>query len=278
MDRPGREKLTGTRIMNNRNFFHFSALPLSMRMVYTMTLLVLGTGYLFAMFNVFFSHAGLDGKPGLSAADLRIAYRGSDSDTRLVSALKGPMAGMLPAEERAAIFKWVESGAGQAGYEKEVKPILDSRCIACHDGSNPHQPKLTSHEEVSKLVAKDTGMTIPSLVRVSHIHLFGITFIFFIVSSIFAHAYMKTLWLKCVVIVAPFLSILVDIFSWYLTKLHPGFAWAVIGSGALMALSFTIQWAVSMRQMWFYTVPADIQECGGVLPVLGGRKLSAQNI
>lgn len=83
--------------MSNRHFYHFSALPMSTRMVYTMTLLVLGTGYLFAMLQVFFSHAGLDGNPNsISAEDIRIAYHGSDSDTRLETALKGPMAGMLP--------------------------------------------------------------------------------------------------------------------------------------------------------------------------------------
>jgi hypothetical protein len=120
-----------------------------------------------------------------------------------------------------------------------------------------------------KMVARDTGATIPTLVRVSHIHLFGITFIFFIVSSIFTHAYMRPLWLKCVVIVLPFLTILTDIFSWYLTKMIPGFAWFIIGSGALMGISFTVQWVVSMWQMWFYRLPAEIQECGGVLPVLG---------
>lgn len=263
--------------MSNRHFFHFSALPMSMRMTYTMTLLVLGTGYLFAMLQVFFSHAGLDGNPGISAADLRIAYRGSDADTRLETALKGPMSGMLPESERLVIFTWVGKGATQEGYEKDVKPILESRCLACHDGSNPHQPKLTSHEEISKLVAKDTGMTIPSLVRVSHIHLFGITFIFFIVSSIFAHAYLRPLWIKCVVIVLPFLTILLDIFSWYLTKLHPAFAWVVIGSGALMALSFTVQWVVSMWQMWFYNLPDEIEECGGVLPILS-RKANTQDV
>jgi hypothetical protein len=178
--------------MNNPNFFHFSALPLSTRMVYTMTLLVLGTGYLFAMLQVFYSHAGLDGNPkSISAQDIRIAYHGSETDTRLVSALKGPMAGMLPEDERARIFKWVDSGASPEGFESDVKPVLEERCIACHDGSNPHQPTLTSYEETMKMVAKDTGATIPTLVRVSHIHLFGITFIFFIVSSIFTHAYMR---------------------------------------------------------------------------------------
>lgn len=258
--------------MSNRGFFHFSALPMSTRMVYTMTLLVLGTGYLFAMLQVFYSHAGLDGNAkNISAQDIRIAYHGSETDTRLVTALKGPMAGMLPEAERAVIFKWVDSGAKQDAFESNVKPIIESRCLACHDGSNPHIPLLTSFDEVTKIVAKDTGATIPALVRVSHIHLFGITFIFFIVSSIFTHAYMRPLWLKCVIIVLPFLTILTDIFSWYLTKWIPGFAWFIIGSGALMGISFTVQWVVSMRQMWFYTLPEEIEECGGTLPVMGQK-------
>jgi hypothetical protein len=260
--------------MSNRGFLHFSALPMSTRMVYTMTLLVLGTGYLFAMLQVFFSHAGLDGNPkNISAEDIRIAYHGSETDTKLVSALKGPMAGMLPESERATIFKWVDTGATEEGFA-QVKPIIEERCIACHDGSNPHIPLLTSQEEVKKLVTKDTGATIPTLVRVSHIHLFGITFIFFIVSSIFTHAYMRPLWMKCVIIITPFLTILTDIFSWYLTKWIPGFAWFIIGSGALMGISFAVQWIVSMWQMWFYTLPAEIEECGGTLPILGGNKAS----
>ncbi|MFN3716899.1 MAG: hypothetical protein ACK4R8_09280 [Thiobacillus sp.] len=180
--------------MSSRHFYHFSGLPMSMRMVYIMTLLVLGTGYLFAMLQVFFSHAGLDGNPGsVSAQDIRTAYHGSESDTRLETALKGPMADMLPPEERNVIFSWVKDGAKEAGYAEKVKPIVESRCLACHDGSNPHLPRLTSYEEIGKLTQKDEGATIPTLVRVSHIHLFGITFIFFIVSSIFAHAYMKPL-------------------------------------------------------------------------------------
>lgn len=257
--------------MNGNRFLHFSFLPLSMRMVFTMTLLVLGTGYLFAMIQVFTVHAGRDGNPSLSADDLRIAYSGKEGGTRLESALNGPMQGMLPAEERQVILKWAHDGGAKEGYDSKVKAIMDTRCIACHNGSNPHQPNLTNHDDVSKLVAKDEGMSIGTLVRVSHIHLFGITFIFFIVSSIFAHAYMRPLWLKCVVIVVPFLSILLDITSWYLTKLWPGFAWLVIGSGALMGVSFAIQWVTSMYQMWVYKLPEDIVECGGQLPMIGGK-------
>jgi hypothetical protein len=72
-----------------------------------------------------------------------------------------------------------------------------------------------------------------------------------------------------VIIVLPFLTILTDIFSWYLTKWFPAFAWFIIASGALMGLSFTVQWVVSMWQMWFYKLPPEVRECDGVLPVMG---------
>ncbi len=106
--------------------------------------------------------------------------------------------------------------------------------------------------------------------RVSHIHLFGITFICFIVSSIFTHAYIRPLWLKWVIIVLPFLAILADIFSWYLTQWVPGFAWFIIASGVAMEISFAAQWVISMWQMWFYTQPGEITDCEGVLIILGG--------
>jgi hypothetical protein len=256
--------------MTANRFLHFSFLPLSLRMVYTMTLLVLGTGYLFAMIQVFTVHAGRDGDPSLSANDLRIAYSGQAGGTRLESALNGPMQGMLPKEERQVLLGWIHDGASKDGYEAKAKAIMDTRCIACHNGSNPHQPVLTNFDDVSKLVAKDEGVSLSTLVRVSHIHLFGITFIFFIVSSIFAHAYLRPLWIKCVVIIVPFLTILLDIASWYLTKLWPNFAWMIIGSGALMGLSFAVQWITSMYQMWIYKPPQELIECGGQLPIIGG--------
>ena len=88
--------------------------------------------------------------------------------------------------------------------------------------------------------------------RVSHIHMFGMTFIFFVMGLIFSHAYVRPVWFKSAVIALPFLSMIVDIGSWYLTKVNTAFAWTVIIGGALMGLSFAIQWIVSMYQMWFY--------------------------
>lgn len=250
------------------HYYHFLALPMSLRMVFTMTLLVLGLGYLFAIIHIFSSHAGRDGNANLSVQDLVIAYSGSDSDTRLESALKGPMQSMLPAEESHQIIAWVRGGAEQPAYDSDVAPIIEKRCLSCHNGSNPHIPNMNEFNEVMHLVEKDTGMDIFTLVRVSHIHLFGITFIFFITSFIFTHAYMRPLWLKCVVIVVPFVTIIFDILSWYLTKLWTPFAWVVLISGALMGVSFAIQFFLSIYQMWLYKLPPELEQNEGELPVL----------
>jgi hypothetical protein len=106
-------------------------------------------------------------------------------------------------------------------------------------------------------------MDIFTLVRVSHIHLFGITFIFYIVGSIFCHAYIRPFWIKCVLMMTPFIAILADIGSWYLTKLFPPFAWVVMISGALMGVSFACMWVISVYQMWFYKVPDELLESDG---------------
>ena len=236
----------------HRMFFHYSELPLSMRTLYTATLIVLGIGYLFAMIQIYEVDAGRDGKPGLSADDIAIAYSGNKTATKLESALSGPMSGMLPGDEGATIIAWVHHGLDKTEYDARIKPIIERRCLVCHDGSNPHIPNLNGYDNIAKVAQIDTGMSLASLVRVSHIHMFGITFIFFIMGLIFSHAYVRPVWFKSAVIVLPFLSIVVDIGSWYLTKINTAFAWAVIIGGGLMGLSFAIQWFVSMYQIWFY--------------------------
>jgi len=242
----------------HRLFLHFRELPLSLRVAYTGTLLVLSVGYIFSMVYIFASHAGRDGEPMFSVDDLIIAYSGSKSDTRLEAALKGPMAGMLPQEDRAAIVAWVRSGADQAAYKSSVSAIFEQRCVSCHGASNPHLPELTSYARVMDMVDLDTGMDIYTMVRVSHTHLLGITFMFFIMGVIFSHAYLRPVWLKSTIIGVPFAAIVCDIISWYLTKVVASFAYVVIASGFLMGLSFGAMVVISLLQMWVLAPPAAL--------------------
>jgi len=251
-------------------FVHFKYLPMSVKVLYTMMLLVFGAGYLFAMIHVYESNAGKDGDPMMSEKDLMITYGGNPAGTKLETSLRGAMKDMLPEEKRKTIFDWLHAGAKQEEFAAKINPIIQEHCIVCHTPEvNPHLTDLRSYEGVAKVAAKDEGMSIATLVRVSHIHLFGIAFIFGFIGQIYAHAWVRPVWLKCVVIAAPFAVVLTDVGSWYLTKIWAQFAWVVIGSGAIMGLSFATMWLTSMYQLWFYKLPPELIERNGELPGMG---------
>jgi magnesium-transporting ATPase (P-type) len=245
----------------HRHYRHYSELPYSLRALYTAVLIILSLGYLFALLYLFHTYSGRDGDPsGMSYEDLVIAYTGSGEASRLESALRGPMSTMLPADELNRIIDWLQKGSNRSEYETAIRPVLDERCMSCHDGSNPHLPNLGGYDNLAKVTEQDTGTDIFTLVRVSHIHLFGLSFIFFILGSIFSHAYVRPVWFKCLVVVAPFVALAADVSSWYFTKLFHPFAWVVMLAGAMMGLSFAFMWVVSMYQMWVSAKPEKVAE------------------
>ncbi len=231
-----------------------------MRVLFTGTLLVIGMGYMFALIYVYSSDAGRDGKPALTVEDIVISYSGTSEGTRLESALQGPMSAMLSENDHSDILNWINNGAGKDEHETLIQPIIEENCLDCHDGSNPHLSNLDGFDNIKTVVVLDTGTDLHTLVRVSHIHLFGLTFIFFIMGFIFSHAYLRPVWFKSLIIFVPFLCIAADVSSWYFTKLYHGFAWVVLIAGGVMGLSFAIMWITSMYQMWFYTPPKFVDE------------------
>lgn len=226
-----------------------------MRVLFTGTLLVIGMGYIFALIYVYSSDAGKDGKPALTVEDIVISYSGSAEGTKLESALQGAMSNMLSADDRNEIVRWIVGGSKKSEYESRIQLVVEKNCLDCHDGGNPHLVNLDGFENMQKVVERDTGTDLHTLVRVSHIHLFGLTFIFFIMGFIYSHAYVRPVWFKSLVVFTPFMCIAADVSSWYFTKLYAPFAWVVLAAGGLMGLTFAFMWVVSMYQMWFYKPP-----------------------
>jgi len=242
-------------------YSHYSELPLSIRILYTAALCILGTGYLFALIYLFHSYAGRDGNPlNLSYEDVVIAYAGSGKGSKMESALRGPMSAMLPPDEASALIRWVHDGADRPTYETFIRPTIDKRCMTCHDGSNPHLPNFSGYDNIKKVTEQDTGTDIFTLVRVSHIHLFGITFIFFIMGLVFSHAYVRPVWLKCTIVGLPFVCLFIDVSSWYLVKVFHPFAIVTMSAGGLMGLCFATMWVVSMYQMWISRTPSAVAQ------------------
>jgi len=240
----------------------FSDTSVSEKILDSMFLITIGIGYLFALLNLYYTHQGRDGQPGLSVQDVVIAYYGSHNQTRLGAAINGPMEANLPnAAAKEIILDWINDGATEQGFNEKVKPIMDDNCIMCHSAeSGLPIPDFTSYANTVQLTKTDTGATIPPLVRVSHIHLFGIAFILFFVGRIFLLCEMNVT-LKRTYVALPFIFLLLDISSWFITKIIPDFAYVVVAAGGLVGTTFGLQIIICLYQMWLYkpkSVPVEM--------------------
>jgi hypothetical protein len=238
--------------MADERYTRFKDISISERILNTVFLLTIGLGYIAALANLYYTHQGRDSQAGLSIKDVTIYYHGSDEQTRLGTAINGIMLPNLTIKsDKDIILKWIQTGANKADYEEKIAPILKRDCIICHTPSiNPSLPDLNNYAGVSE-VAHAGAATTASLIRVSHIHLFGIAFILFFVGKIFLLCNINV-YVKRIAVIIPFAAMLLDTLSWFITKSIPEFAYVVVISGALMGLSMGLQILLSVYQMWFF--------------------------
>jgi hypothetical protein len=241
------------------------------KVLFTGYLCAVGIGYFFALLQILFTHGMADGKFGLSIDDIVYSYYGNRSGTVLETQLNGAMKDNASEEQRFKIIQWVRDGAELEDYKsKGIDSIIEERCVMCHNAQAPaNTPDFTQFENLKKLSTQDTGATFSSLTRVSHVHLFGISFIFMFVGLIFSFSETTSTRYKCIAIGMPYIFLVTDILSWWLTKVHPMFAWLIILAGMGMGISFIFMWVISLLEMWAYQ--QIFIEGGGVY----GQKLKA---
>jgi hypothetical protein len=236
------------------------SLPTTLRVLFSCFLITIGIGYLTALSYLFLVDVEPHQKQGQRVVEgISEKYHGSTSGTRLEAALKGTMADKLTPAERDQVLQWVHAGASRDGYAK-IAPILTQKCATCHNAQSglPISP-LTSFEEVQKVTQIDTGLSLLQLTRVSHVHLFGISIIFLLTGAIFSLSETPT-WFRVVVLIAPYLAIVMDIGSWWVTKYYsPVFAYVVLLGGAFMGLSLACQILLSLWEMWIEPLTAAVQ-------------------
>ncbi|MFA6053623.1 MAG: hypothetical protein WC762_13650 [Methylobacter sp.] len=223
------------------------------KVLFTGYLCTVGIGYLFALIQILFTHGMADGKFGLSVDDIVYSYYGNRSGTVLEQKLNGSMKDNASEQERFKIMEWVRDGADSDDYKDDgVDKIIESRCVMCHNKEASGIPDFTQFKALKALTTEDTGATFASLTRVSHVHMFGISFIFMFVGLIFSFAETTSTKYKCIAIGMPYAFLIADILSWWLTKIHPMFAWLVILAGMGMGVSFMFMWVTSILEMWLF--------------------------
>ena len=226
-------------------------LPVVYQALFSSFLIVIGIGYLTALSLLYFIDIEPHKALGQSVVEgISETYHGAPRGMRLEAALIGPMSNKLSAEDRTRIFQWLDRG-GRAEDFASVAPIFSTNCAGCHNPkSGLSIPPLTNYEEVAKVVRQDPGPSIAQLARVSHIHLFGISLIFLLTGAIFSLSG-TPIWLRVGLVVLPYVTIVLDIGSWWATKyFSPIFAYIVIGGGALMGLALASQILISLWEMW----------------------------
>ncbi|MEQ1638795.1 MAG: hypothetical protein ABL903_19220 [Methylococcales bacterium] len=241
------------------------------KVLFTGYLCAVGIGYFFALLQILFTHGMADGKFGLSVDDIVYSYYGNRSGTVLETQLNGAMKENASEEQRFKIIQWVRDGADAEEYKSAgIDAIVQERCVMCHSAEAPvGVPDFNKFENIKALTAEDTGATFSSLTRVSHVHLFGISFIFMFVGLIFSFSEATSTKYKCIAIGMPYVFLVADILSWWLTKIDPMFAWLIILAGMGMGISFMFMWVNSLLEMWAYQ--QIFIEGGGIY----GQKLKA---
>ena len=227
------------------------SLGTSYKLLFTGYLSAIAVGYIMALIQILFTHGMADGKVGLSLDDVVYSYYGNRSGSVLEKKLNGSMKANASEEERFALIQWVRDGGNQEQYLKQIKPIVEARCVMCHNENAGGLPDFNKFEVLSTYAESDHGATFASLTRISHIHLFGISFIFMFVGLIFGLSTGINKKWKYFAIVMPYLFLLLDISSWWLTKLNSHFALLVVIGGAGLGVAFAFMWTASIYQMWF---------------------------
>jgi hypothetical protein len=222
---------------------------LSLKVLFTGYLIVVGFGLAMAGVQILLTHGMADGKFGLSIDDIVYSYYGNRGDSKLEAKLDGTMKDKADVHDRASIVKWVQAGSPEDQWDREIQGVFAKNCIKCH-GAIPNLADFTKFEVVKSYAKIDMGASIHALTRVSHIHLFGIAFIFFFVGYIFSQAVNIPPMLKATAIGFPFAFLMIDILMWWVIKWYPLFAIVEMGAGVGYMTASGYMIVTSLYQMW----------------------------
>ncbi len=238
--------------MTDLSSFRLNGLPLPLKVVVSLTLVVLGLGYLTAIVNLYLTYSLTDGEAGLTPADLRRAFYGNRENTKLAAKINGgSMEQFLPAAgDKEKVLSWIQDGASRSGYEKTVHMILTGNCVRCHnpEGLQRFAP-LTNYEEVMVVTQIDRGEPVSLWARVAHTHLQSIGLIFFFLGTAFSFTSVPAKW-KVAIVTAPFAALIVDFGARFLAKFAPVTVYFMLASGTAIGLLFAAMIIVSLYEIW----------------------------
>ncbi len=231
--------------------FRLNTLSTSGKLLCTFFLICMGIGFVFSQLNVFLTYSRVDGRAGFSFQDIVLTYYGQPDVLLIESKLNGTMREHLENEyDRNSLINWAKGGARKEKFN-EIKGIIIKNCLRCHTaGGESEFAPFDKLSTVSGIFTRiNNGISISRLITLSHIHMISIGVIFALSGIIFLFTPINEK-LKMILLIFPFVSLMMDVFSWWLTKLTPVFAIAVFIGGVFTVIGFFIQFVISLLTMW----------------------------
>jgi hypothetical protein len=255
-----------------------SSLTLPWKLLITLFMLVLSSGFVVSELYLLHTTEMADGKAGMSLDDITLTFYGSKVKTRLRSEALGSMKKYFSSEEEAEkltadeqadlqrLIAWNDAGAPEAEFfgNKEdplkrgsIFEVLDKHCIDCHGpaGKKKDAP-LNTFKAVTRFTKPDPGMDPGRLLMLSHVHLLGMGMMFLLAGAAVAMSSFPV-WMRCALIVGGLSSILLDIFGWWGVKWYgANFSIVVMIGGIMMAGAFGASVFVALFDLWIRKRPA----------------------
>ena len=249
------------------------ALDLPRKLLLTSILIMLAIGFIISEGFVFQRLTTGGGKPGL-LGNIAATFHGDRSMTPLKREILGPMkryfsafedAGKITPEEQAdleRVLVWSDAGAPESEFldagegQTPVYSVLERHgCFNCHAASatvigNRKDSPLTTYAGLARFTKPEQGIEPGRLLMLSHVHLFGLAFIFLLTGFAVA-ATLWPLWLRCALITGGPLAAVLTMASWWAVK-YTGPPWAplVLAGGILTTLAFALSTLAALYDLW----------------------------
>lgn len=236
-----------------------SELPVSLKLVISLTLVVLGAGYLIALVSLYFTYSLTDGEPELTVTDFKRAFYGSRENTTLAAKIQGgSMEQFLTKRgDKEKILSWIQDGAPRDKYESQVRLILQRSCVRCHNPSGLQRfAPLTTYEEVMAVTQIDRGEPAALWARVAHTHIQSLGLVFLVLGGVFSLTSLPE-GRKAVIVVLPFAALLIDFGSRFLARFNPNLVYLMFAAGACVGLSFAVLILFPLYDMWLRRGPSQ---------------------
>lgn len=240
--------------------FTLRALPLAWRLALTALSLVMGIGLVTSLRHLVDHHQNRDEEPGLSLTDVKAAYHGIQTPSRLRTALESGHPPTLAEADRKALLEWLSGNRVAEAYDdpdlgaRAPSELIAASCVQCHSKKAAGPAALLPleyWEEIKKHAFSRSLEATPRKIVEASAHAHAPTLSMW---SLLALGLLYfTRWpakLRAALALVNGAALLVDISSWFLARDSAAFVYGIAMGGGVWAASLALTLVLIVAELW----------------------------